>query len=56
MMWRYFGKDGLISSKAPLEQAYLTYIEVHQVAGRRWLGGGKTTTYTINNQVIHTPV
>ena len=30
------GEDGLISAKAPLEQAYLTYM--HQVAGRRWLG------------------
>ena len=26
----------MISAKAPLEQAYLTYM--HQVAGQRWLG------------------
>ena len=33
---KMFGKDGLIFQRAPLEQAYLTYM--HQVAGRRWLG------------------
>ena len=29
-------KEWIDFPKAPLEQAYLTYI--HQVAGRRWLG------------------